>query len=126
MNRFFAFCLIILYLIGMFGLAIIPGSSLHIPGNLSYFAHLVEFVGLSFLCCYLVFLRYEGFYPYMVLSFCFAVGLATELVQVFVPYRTVSFWDLCADMIGGLLGVWVFAVLFEREWVDAIRRSILS
>ncbi len=115
----------LLYIVIIFLLSSIPGDRLYIPSGMDYIAHIIEYALLSFLVSYLVFLRYEGFYPYPVISFSVAVGIVNEIYQIAIPMRTPSVVDVMADLIGAFLGVWIFAVVFEREWIDGIRNKIL-
>ncbi len=121
----FPLILAILYIILIFIGASIPGDRLYIPSGTDYILHILEFVLLGFLISWAVFLRYEGFYPYPVLWFGIAVGIITEIYQYAVPLRTPSLMDVMADAIGVFLGIWMFAIIFEREWMDGIRNKIL-
>lgn len=104
--------------------ASIPGDRLSIANGMDYLIHIIEFLVLGFLITWVVFLRYEGFYPYPVLCFGTALGVITEIYQYAIPFRTPSVMDVMADVIGVFLGIWVFAVLFEKEWMDGIRNKI--
>ncbi len=117
--------LVLLYIILIFVLSSIPGDQLSIPSGMDYILHIIEYMVLSFLICYTVFLRYEGFYPYPVLCFSLAVGIINEIYQIVVPLRTASVMDVLADAVGAFVGIWVFALLFEKEWMDGIRNKIL-
>ncbi len=114
-----------LYVLFTFLLSSIPGNKIPLPNGTDYLAHILEFAILSFLASYAVFARYEGFYPYPVFSFSLAVGLINEIYQIAIPFRTPSLMDLMADAIGAFLGIWIFALLFEKEWINGIRNKIL-
>ncbi len=113
------------YLFVIFLLSSIPGDKLCLPSGMDYLAHIVEFGILAFLSCYAVFLRYEAFYPYAVFCFSIAIGIVNEIYQIAIPLRELSIMDVFSDGIGAFVGIWVFALLFEKEWMDGIRNKIL-
>lgn len=113
-----------IYLLLIFVLSSIPGNRLSIPSGMDYLAHILEFAILAFLSAYAVFVRYEAFYPYAVLCFSIAVGIVNEIYQVAIPLREPSVMDVMSDGIGAFMGIWIFAMLFEREWIDGIRNKV--
>lgn len=42
-------------------------------------------------------------------------GLSDEIHQAFVPSRTASAWDFLADVLGSILGTWVYLDVFNRK-----------
>ncbi len=105
-----------LYVAAIFTVSSIPGSRLEIISAYSYLLHIIEYAGLGFLLTTAVFRRYEAFYPYPVLSFAMAIAVCDEIYQSAVPLRTCSVLDVLADLLGAFLGIWIFALIYEREF----------
>jgi VanZ family protein len=49
------------------------------------------------------------------LLYCLCVGALSEAVQLFVPMRTLSFLDLSADVLGGIIGGFVSERILSRR-----------
>jgi len=106
----------LLYLILIFGLSSIPGNNIGFISPYSYLLHILEYGGFAFILTMAVFKRYEAFYPYPVMSFALAISICDEIYQSAVPMRTSSALDVMADLLGIFLGIWVFAIIYEREF----------
>jgi VanZ family protein len=93
--------------------------------NFDKVLHMIEYTGLGLLLCRGLAMGREGLAPGM--AFLAAILLGTlygttdELHQMFVPMRTASLGDLCADVVGSTLGGLSYWVLFLRK--VAVRRS---
>lgn len=73
--------------------------------------HIVAFLVLFFLL--------DKSYNFKILMRCcilIGYGLFIEIVQSFLPYRTFSLLDLCADGIGLILGLCVKKILLKNYW----------
>jgi len=116
--------LFLLYLVGILFMGLRPGAAhLHHPPvvlSLKSFAredfviNVLGFVPLGFLTMgFLAETRSAGQGRDLAwtLAFCFAVSLSIELLQVYMPGRTSSMYDLIANAMGALLG----GILWDLE-----------
>ncbi|MFH1213317.1 MAG: VanZ family protein [Candidatus Neomarinimicrobiota bacterium] len=104
----------ILYAVLIFGLSSLPKTPLTLVPiwNIDKLAHLTEYTIFGVL----LMLAFTGGRPGAVLRrtnygsfFSGAIyGLSDEIHQYFVPGRICSAVDLSADLIGILLGIWIF------------------
>jgi len=84
-------------------LCVIPAPQLVEVSNVDKVEHVLAFAALSF-----VFLRAYHRHTLWVITGCVVLGLAIELVQYFIPWRSAEFADLVADVFGVLLGCIAF------------------
>jgi len=116
--------LFLLYLGGILFMGLRPGAPHphHLPGVLSlksfarkdFIINILGFVPLGFLAMgVLAETQPDGQGRHLVwtLAFCFSLSLVIELLQVFLPGRTSSMYDLIANVMGALLG----GILFDLE-----------
>jgi VanZ family protein len=66
--------------------------------------HLLGYAGLGFAC---IRSRWPRVRPWHVLAFAFALGIATELLQCFIPGRTPKLADVLIDTVGACAGIYL-------------------
>lgn len=87
---------------------------------ISYIVHFIEYFGFAFLLSISLTYRYEGLYPYVVLSIAAAIAAADELYQSMVPTRTSSLLDFLVDLLGIITAIIFFGLLFgDIKWKKA-------
>lgn len=44
-------------------------------------------------------------------------GALTEIIQYFLPDREANFFDFLADVIGCVLGIFIFKIIFRKKMI---------
>ena len=92
-----------------------PGDALHLPDLrfLDKLLHATAYAGLAFTCIFAA-APYNGKISHnrfgiLIIFCCFLYGISDEFHQSFVPHRSVSGWDVVADIIGACIavGIWL-------------------
>lgn len=106
--------LILAYVAAMFYLALTPAVPGGFPSYTDKLVHLGEFFVLT-----LIVLKASEIYRFknysLVLAVIVLVAILTETAQLFTAYRTFSFLDLIADVIGIMLGFIVKRFIFDKN-----------
>lgn len=76
-------------------------------------AHLFEYAVLGFLAYRA--LGIAKYRPIVAMIVVVAVAAIDELNQSFNPARTSSPWDVGLDVLGGIIGIGIFILLFRRR-----------
>ena len=98
-----------------FGLTVIPPSMLFELEKVtaiaydpnSYLRHMLSFTLEAFLSKLVI--------QELALPFSIILGASTELVQVFIPWRSYDVLDLTADIIGSIIGVSMTKFMYPSE-----------
>jgi len=85
-------------------------------------AHFVEFSIVGGLWCLTIFLHGWGRKKetWIAIAIAGAVALCDETIQIFVPGRAFSVWDIAIDVLGGLFGAF-----FVQGWMIRKEKKIL-
>ena len=98
-------------------LSCIPGAS---PGvlNMVNFDKVVHF--FTFLLLSIIFLfAYSFSKPFFAVAFLMSMfGLLIEVVQLYVPNRLFSVYDLIADVLGVLAALLIYKLIDKKLFVD--------
>lgn len=71
--------------------------------------HAIEYAVLGFLCVRTLKMSFVSpSLPYLAFILTFAYGISDEVHQMFVFNRTSSIFDVLADGVGALAGVWLY------------------
>ena len=101
--------------IGVVVVCVIPAPHIVDVSHFDKVEHLLAFAALS-----LVFLRAYSDKPLWVITGCISFGLAIELIQYFIPWRSAEAADLLADILGVFAGWLVFKLY---RWFKKGRNS---
>ncbi len=110
-----------LYWALIFVLTTLPGHTLPKTFKISdKIEHALAYFGLAFLLFLAFhFKRRHSLTKIAVLTFgiVIAYGAFDEIHQMFVPFRAAEWLDFVADVIGGLLGIWLanFFIIFSLK-----------
>lgn len=121
-----------LYWVLIFILTSIPGK--HIPklfGVSDKIKHFGAYFGLAFLLTFALYLqkKYKSISKHSyIFAFLFVTfyGLFDEIHQIFIPGRSFDWWDLVADSIGSIVGIWIAKIIIglnETEDVNSVELS---
>ncbi|MDR0830797.1 MAG: VanZ family protein [Prevotellaceae bacterium] len=123
-NKFTAVaCLVVLILSVMSGNSL-PKSA--IP-NIDKIVHILMYFGIGAAMFLDYFLKNKTFALWknkllMFVLFPFLFGLAIEIIQGFLPYRTAEWLDLLSDFLGGILAILV-VLCFGKKIENIIKKS---
>ncbi|MEM4638008.1 MAG: VanZ family protein [Candidatus Woesearchaeota archaeon] len=106
--------LIFYVLVLMVGFVIVIPKNIGMINNNDKLIHFIEFFILTILVLK-TFQAYniKRFYFYGIIFLVFFVFLS-ESIQAFLPYRSFSFYDIVADLLGIIIGFGVFKWIFYR------------
>ncbi|MCX7097273.1 MAG: VanZ family protein [Methylococcales bacterium] len=122
------YCIILplLYMVGIFCLSSLPDHGIATPKlsplawlspNVQNFLHIPLYAGLAFLWMpglgHWAIKHKQGYLWAFLLTL--AYGLLDEWHQTFVPGRTGSFTDVASDMVGAIIGLWVYKTWFSAQ-----------
>lgn len=106
--------LIVYILVLMIGFVIVLPKNIGVINNNDKLIHFIEFFILTILVLK-TFQAYnvKRFYFYGLIFLVFFVFLS-ESIQAFLPYRSFSYYDIAADLLGIIIGVGVFKWIFYK------------
>lgn len=97
----------------------LPTASMPSVGINDKFEHFGAYFGLTFLL--VLTYRFQGKFeglrrrPHLYSFITIALyGMVDEIHQIFIPGRSCEFGDFLADVIGGLIGLWLTWLLLKR------------
>ena len=102
---------LVIIIIGICYLSITPSESLTIIGN-DKISHFIAYSALMFNVGLLTYLNKPRFIRGVVLSILY--GGIIEIIQHFVPGRSMSFLDIVANTAGVMLGVFLTMLLYKK------------
>jgi len=96
-----------------------PGDILHLPvfAGSDKVAHMVAYSALAVTVLWFFGkrgLKQKKTIAILTVCFCLLYGLSDEFHQSFIPYRSVSGWDILADVTGAAL---IAALWFSNAWI---------
>lgn len=91
-----------------------PGTKIQFISISDKLAHFTAFFVLSILLLF----AYKFTKPFFITSLLMALfGIAIEVLQIYVPYRTFDVHDFLADMLGVMTALILFQLLSRRHAV---------
>jgi VanZ family protein len=84
-------------------------------------AHLILFAGLVILLLFTMRMPQNGKTAVVIMTILLMVAFAQELLQLQVKGRGFGgpeWFDVGVDMIGGLIGWWVYQRVWGRRWIE--------
>lgn len=109
-----------LYWLLLFILTSIPGRSMPVLFGVSdKFKHFGAYFVLAFLLNFTLLVQ-SKFPTLSKKSFIFTIliisvyGLFDEVHQIFIPGRYFDWWDLVADIVGGIVGIWLVNIILKN------------
>lgn len=102
------------YSLALLGGSLLPGKSVPSVVLLGWdkLAHAVAFFGLGLITASIAIKRPS--WPWIVMGYGLAAAVLSEVLQLFVPGRTCSVWDVVADMVGIAASI-VVAKVWEKH-----------
>jgi VanZ family protein len=121
-----------LYWLLILTLTSIPGT--HVPklfGTSDKIKHVGAYLGLAFLLTFALYLQKKyiiisKYFYLFALLFTTIYGLFDEIHQIFIPGRSFDWWDLVADIVGSIAGIWIAKIIIGFNKSNDINSVELS
>lgn len=114
-NKYLILSILLIYIIIMlFGFIIFIPKNATLLNNNDKFIHFIEFFILTILS--LKTFQLFKFKHYYLLSIILIsiFTVISESIQYFIPYRSFSYYDMIADVVGIIFGLGVFKWIFSK------------